>query len=625
MSVVRRHVRFRDGSPEKPRLCVGSKPAEILHQRAEEAGDHGSAKAVGELLVRFVATCSQTRTGQDLRVVGSIGALGDWSPHSHSAVALSTSAEEFPTWRSGWISVPFDPRGFEYKYVVIGPDGFACWEETPNRRLPPADSRDRERAGTCRLTVEDAFGEDGSRSAHREWEDPAPERTQRLSGPLPELPKEVQQSLPARKSIDRAASFALVQQAADMASRGSLRVRRTKTIGCTQELPEGLVPTKRSLQQSSGAEPIELLREVTIAEMAETEAFGSDSSDSETTAPSETLTTNSSPCSEREGGGWSATPSSSDDHELKVEEPEVEIQRPEAFEDAYDLGGKVGEGAFGVVYRCFPKGGGPDRAVKVVKKDHLPGHALQALLGDEATGKEGEISLHSSLPPHEHIVVLYAFFLEPQRVQLVMDMCQGGDLFDAIGKARLKNRALGKDQGMAEAAAASATRQVLCALAFCHEHGVVHRDVKAENVLLKDPEEEAPLEGGRAVVMLCDFGLSARCWAADGPKLRDPVGSPDYVAPEVVRREAYGPAVDVWSSGVLLFASLRGRCPFPAKTDCEALALVKKGQVVYDGGWSQLAPEAKACTEHLLRASPAERPTAERAQEHPFLCRPFPG
>uniref|UniRef100_A0A7S1RKY5 Non-specific serine/threonine protein kinase n=1 Tax=Alexandrium catenella TaxID=2925 RepID=A0A7S1RKY5_ALECA len=670
MVAARRQVRFSDPSPEPPSPTAKQadggpqRPLKTLElsRSPEDSGDEECAKTAGRLLVRFTATCGGTQPGQELRVVGSIDVLGCWAPHSCSAVPLSTSAEEFPTWRSAWVSVPLSQSDFEYKYVITGPDSTSSvWEEIGNRRLPAAELPGLDWSGTCRLTAIEEFGVSGGSVIVKEIEaEPLPRKevvhlpvhrsrwpalpalrcALKVPRPLPELPQEAREALPDRKSFGRSASLCTLDEVARVgeAATGDLRFRRerrARTIGCAQDLPQGLVPTRRSIYSISGhsdSVDSDLIREAFCAECDEIEERGFKVSELDLSPATVSTATPSdrafSPASD--GGSWSpGSPCARNLSTFMLSTPDSQKQEPQkipceqsgSFEDFYIIAQKVGEGAFGVVHRCVVKGGNDDRAVKVVNTEALPGHAVAAVLGDEANGKEGEIKLHGSLPLHENIVALHAHFHEPHRVRLVMDMCQGGDVFDAVGRARLRNKMLGKDAGLPEAAAASVTRQVLCALAFCHGHGIVHRDVKAENVLLSEPEDRVALDHHEAVVKLCDFGLAARCWAGDGAVLHDPVGSPDYVAPEVVRLEPYGQGVDIWSTGVLLFACLSGRSPFRAQTDREALRLVKEGKVVYQAGWSEVTPVAKECTAHLLRVWPVARPTAADAQDHPFLRR----
>lgn len=628
-------------SCEPPRISASSEgppptsiapvvEAEVLKSGGPAAPPR--APAAGELRVRFKVKCRAVKPGQEMRVVGSIGALGDWSPHSPSAVQLQTSAADFPAWRSDWISVPLGHSGFEYKYVITGHRGSAQWEHGANRRIPAVALEVQPGASHLTLTAEfDVAGTGCSLEAPAEAP-AAPKPRPPSPPPLPELSKEVQSSLPSRKNMPRnPASFCTLMQAIERengsgpkAVMGSRFLQRRATIGCIGELPEGLVPTKRSLGLQPANGDLDLVREAACSEYVDQKdtimernlSFEATSDLTDSTDASrmdQSSTTSQSPQVQTSGVD--------SQNSFCISEPEAELAQPKSFEDCYSLSIKVGEGAFGVVYRCTPRVGGPDLAVKVVNKDRLTHYALVSLVGDEASGKEGEISLHKSLPPHKNVVGIHDCFHEVHCVRLVMDMCRGGDLFDAILRAKARNKAKCKDAALSETAAGSVVRQILSAIEFCHRHGIVHRDVKAENVLLVFPEDEVPLEHSGAVVKLCDFGLSARCWASAGSVLRDPVGSPDYVAPEVARQEAYGQPVDVWSAGVLLFASLRGRLPFPARTDHEALVLVRQGKVTYDDGWKRVVSrEARTCTEHLLRVTPSERPTAEKAQQHAFFA-----
>mmetsp|Transcript_38648 Transcript_38648/g.82191 ORF Transcript_38648/g.82191 Transcript_38648/m.82191 type:complete len:360 (+) Transcript_38648:1-1080(+) len=328
---------------------------------------------------------------------------------------------------------------------------------------------------------------------------------------------------------------------------------------------------------------------------------------------------------EQQSGGSSDTQSNeANEHEESQDEDLskgffiIPMRKFAHFDECYKVQNRLAEGAFGVVYLCTDLRGEQEYAVKVVQKDRLSNFGRTQLLGDDAAGKEGEIRLHRSIPDHDHIVGLRACFEDPWAVRLVVEICHGGDLFDAINKAIAANRVRSLDLALSEQAASLVVQQVLSGLAFCHAHGVVHRDVKAENILIAKPLEMVPLESSEAMVKLCDFGLAARCWPEDGLALMDAVGSPDYVAPEVARREAYGSGVDVWSAGVLLFASLRGRLPFPARTDREAFEHVQAGRCHFDRGWQKISPEARDCAKHLLVPCASARPTAAASLRHPW-------
>eukprot|EP00419_Tripos_fusus_P061342 CAMPEP_0172908330 /NCGR_PEP_ID=MMETSP1075-20121228/180491_1 /TAXON_ID=2916 /ORGANISM="Ceratium fusus, Strain PA161109" /LENGTH=504 /DNA_ID=CAMNT_0013766077 /DNA_START=217 /DNA_END=1731 /DNA_ORIENTATION=- len=282
------------------------------------------------------------------------------------------------------------------------------------------------------------------------------------------------------------------------------------------------------------------------------------------------------------------------------------------FDDRYILAGNgpLGEGTFGLVWRCIPKQLGKERATasderaaKIVRKARLAPRDLGYLLG-----VDGEIQIHLAMK-HPHIIELHEYFDEANSVTLVLEYCRGGDLFDAIVR-RCKLRPVGDSQqprGLPEPAAALAASHVISALTYLHGLCVVHRDIKCENVLLA--HADLPVE--QNVFKLCDFGFAAR---DRGGGLTDRLGSPDTVAPEVVLGKAYGRPADLWSVGVLIYMMLSARPPFFAPTDTEVLKRVRAG--VYDltgGDWNVVSMPAKDMISGLMAVDAKLRPTALEA------------
>lgn len=148
----------------------------------------------------------------------------------------------------------------------------------------------------------------------------------------------------------------------------------------------------------------------------------------------------------------------------------------------------------------------------------------------------------------------------------------------------------------------------------------MHRDLKPENVLCKS--KDWPL-----AVKLADFGLAN--FAEDG-NVREStvggggmVGTPGYVAPEVVKREPYGPPVDMWACGVLLYIMLSGKMPFFGRDDNECLRRIAVGQYsLPDREWSSISPDAISLVKSLLQLDPEKRLTANAALQHQFLAEP---
>lgn len=146
---------------------------------------------------------------------------------------------------------------------------------------------------------------------------------------------------------------------------------------------------------------------------------------------------------------------------------------------------------------------------------------------------------------HPNIIKFHQSYIDYRYVHIVMEFCRGGELFDRIVKA----------QRFTEKHAADIMRQMLSAVKHLHEHGIVHRDLKPENYLMENKDDNSE-------VKLIDFGLSKRWMDGDGAdKMHTVVGTPYYVAPEVLRG-SYDKKCDIWSLGVILFVFLCGYPPF---------------------------------------------------------------
>lgn len=303
------------------------------------------------------------------------------------------------------------------------------------------------------------------------------------------------------------------------------------------------------------------------------------------------------------------------DEEVAEQQPPSNAE-PGSFEATYMLLGEepLGEGSFGLVWRCQrwkcdgdAAAGCEERAAKRIAKARLAPRDVRNLFGD---GKlEGEIKMHLGLT-HPHVVKLYEVFEDADVVSLVMERCNGGDLFDLIASHADKG-------GLTETCSARVQVHLLSALAFLHDIPVVHRDVKCENVLLS--QKGIPPE--QNTYKLCDFGFAAR---PEPPEYRlsTRMGSPDTVAPEVVRGHAYWTPVDCWAAGVLLYMSLSATPPFYATSDAEVLQKVKHCLYKMEGSrWEHVSGESKSLIRQLMCAEQSSRATAQQALQHPFLKR----
>lgn len=275
-------------------------------------------------------------------------------------------------------------------------------------------------------------------------------------------------------------------------------------------------------------------------------------------------------------------------------DPHTIVGKP--FEDVklhYTLGKELGRGQFGVTYLCVDKKTGQQYACKSISKKKLVTRADK-----EDMKREIQIMQHLSGQPN--IVEFKGAYEDKTSVNLVMELCAGGELFDRI---------IAKGH-YSEKAAATIVRQIVNVVHVCHFMGVMHRDLKPENFLLSSKDENAALKA-------TDFGLSV--FIEEGKVYRDIVGSAYYVAPEVLRRR-YGKEIDIWSAGVMLYILLSGVPPFWAETEKGIFDAILQGHIDFESKpWPTISNGAKDLVKKMLTPDPKRRITAAQVLEHPWL------
>eukprot|EP00270_Netrium_digitus_P006552 TRINITY_DN19130_c0_g1_i1.p1 TRINITY_DN19130_c0_g1~~TRINITY_DN19130_c0_g1_i1.p1 ORF type:complete len:351 (+),score=-1.36 TRINITY_DN19130_c0_g1_i1:56-1054(+) len=295
----------------------------------------------------------------------------------------------------------------------------------------------------------------------------------------------------------------------------------------------------------------------------------------------------------------------------------------------YKLGTVVGEGGFARVRICHDALTGKIVGACKTLKSGYPqnGHPMKWLQ---------EIVTLQALSGHRHIVQFKDTYVHHQVVHLIMEHCSGGDLFTYITENRPR---------ICESQSTRILKQILEAVEACHCKGIIHRDVKPENVLISDFIQYIPtnssslfpkcelyrqlLDSGNDYLIqernmepwikLADFGSAA--WL--GPSgYADPgiCGSAPYMAPEIILGLRYSSAVDMWSIGVTAFFLLLGTLPFQGNTVHEVLCSILNGghklHEVVDG---KVSEEAWDFLRHLLCFHPEDRFTATEALRHPWI------
>ncbi|KAE8292029.1 Calcium/calmodulin-dependent protein kinase type II subunit beta [Larimichthys crocea] len=242
------------------------------------------------------------------------------------------------------------------------------------------------------------------------------------------------------------------------------------------------------------------------------------------------------------------------------------------FTDEYQLYEELGKGAFSVVRRCVKLCTGQEYAAKIINTKKLSARDHQKL------EREARIC---RLLKHPNIVRLHDSISEEGFHYLLFD-------FHCI-------------------------QQILEAVLHCHQMGVVHRDLKPENLLLASKCKNA-------AVKLADFGLAIEV-QGDQQAWFGFAGTPGYLSPEVLRKEAYGKPVDIWACGVILYILLVGYPPFWDEDQHKLYQQIKAGAYDFPSPeWDTVTPEAKNLINQMLTINPAKRITAQEALKHPWVC-----
>lgn len=265
--------------------------------------------------------------------------------------------------------------------------------------------------------------------------------------------------------------------------------------------------------------------------------------------------------------------------------------------EVYEVHGssKLGKGSYGSVYLATHRITGDERAVKVMNVDRITSYYLRKL--------HTEIAILKSLD-HPNIVKLQDVFFGKRSVYIVTDLCRGGELFELLNS--------GKNQGFVfrEDRASKLMRDMLSAVHYLHEHGIVHRDLKLENFLFEDHNANSPL-------ILIDFGLSKHFTKDE--RLTQKVGSCYYTAPEVLNGN-YDFRCDIWSLGVLCYMLLSGSPPFYGKSveDVYNSILTKEASFA-DKKFKHVSNSCMDFMKRLLVREPRYRMTTAEALAHPFI------
>ena len=258
---------------------------------------------------------------------------------------------------------------------------------------------------------------------------------------------------------------------------------------------------------------------------------------------------------------------------------------------------EIGHGHYGVVRKCMDRETKAWYAIKSIRKSKVG--KVDVLRREVALLKECD---------HPNIIKLIEVHEDQKYLHLITELCTGGELFD-----RIIEKTQSDEGHFSERDAANLVRCILDAISYCHDKAIVHRDLKPENFLFSSKDEST------AVIKIIDFGLSRHDHDVKQGIMNTKVGTPYYVAPEVLNRE-YTKSCDIWSIGVITYILLCGYPPFYGDTDNQIFDAVRTARFDFPSpDWDGISDSAKDFVSALLQRTPSNRPTAASALEHAWI------
>lgn len=252
---------------------------------------------------------------------------------------------------------------------------------------------------------------------------------------------------------------------------------------------------------------------------------------------------------------------------------------------------KIGEGSTGIVCIATVKTTGK---LVAVKKMDLRKQQRRELLFNEVVIMR---DYH-----HENVVEMYNSYLVGDELWVVMEFLEGGALTDIVTHTRMNEEQI-----------ATVCLSVLKALSVLHSQGVIHRDIKSDSILLT--------HDGR--VKLSDFGFCAQV-SKEVQRRKSLVGTPYWMAPELISRLPYGPEVDIWSLGIMVIEMVDGEPPYFNEPPLKAMKMIRDNLPPKLKNLHKVSPLLKGFLDRMLVRDPAQRASASELLKHPFLTKAGP-
>jgi serine/threonine protein kinase len=249
---------------------------------------------------------------------------------------------------------------------------------------------------------------------------------------------------------------------------------------------------------------------------------------------------------------------------------------------------KIGEGSTGMVYAAQDTC--EYNKLVAIKKMNVNKQQRRELLFNEVVIMRDF--------KHKNIVEMYESYLVEEDLWVVMEYLAGGTLTDIVTKSK-----------MSEIQIATVCKSVLKALSFLHANGVIHRDIKSDSILMTTDGK----------VKLTDFGFVAQI-SSDLQKRKSLVGTPYWMAPEIISRLPYGTEVDIWSLGIMIIEMIDGEPPYFDQPPLQAMRFIrdmpppKFKDIIH-----KISPRLQGFLDRLLVRDPLQRATSVELLDHPFI------
>ncbi|XP_044059222.1 serine/threonine-protein kinase 33 isoform X2 [Siniperca chuatsi] len=280
--------------------------------------------------------------------------------------------------------------------------------------------------------------------------------------------------------------------------------------------------------------------------------------------------------------------------------PSIRLEDDVDLREIYEFGKKLGQGSFGVVYEATHIETQTKWAIKEVCRP-AAGCSKVKMLGHE-------INILKQVN-HAHIIHLEEVYDTARMTYLVTELCVGGELKQLLQRKKFFT----EDE----------TRHIICSLAdavvYLHKRDIVHRDLKLENILVKNSPDED--DNSRINIKVTDFGLSVQTGGVGIENIMtEACGTLIYMAPEMMSGRGYSQWCDVWSIGVVMYMLLCGEPPFVSKTKANLLQEIMNKEISFTQPiWATVSDTAKNLLTCLLKVDPAYRMSANQLLENPWI------